>query len=208
MYPPIHERLSDPTSFERLDMLWEKYPQYRSMTPFSTLDTLLEEHPSYQTDFEEYRDEYESGNYEQFLIQLSWADLPYRKATEKLIRQSAPPATNPYVEAFMEQFASLDTDRQACFLFPESFVSQFFVIAEVCKRADAFYPIRNLFPDEEKTHYLAVFDKQHMDDVLLMFHLLYTNTSQELSGGYSLYNFPFLWYQTHPHLKGRSSLFF
>ena len=202
MYPPIHEKPSAPLSFDRLDMLWEKYPQYRSMTTFSTLDALLEEHPSWQMDFEEFRDEYESGNFEQFLIQLSWADLPYRKATEELIRQADLPASNPYAEAFMEQFASLDTDRQACFLFPESFVSQFFVITEVCKRAEAFYPIRNLFPDEEKTHYLAVFDKQHMDDILLMFHLLYTNTSPELFGGYSLYDYPLLWYQTHLQENG------
>ncbi|MBO5521727.1 MAG: hypothetical protein J5973_08650, partial [Eubacterium sp.] len=202
MYPTIHDRPSDPLSFERLDMLWEKYTQYRSMEPFSTLDALLEEHPSWQTDFEEFRDEYTTGNYEQFLIQLSWADLPYRKATQELIRQSALPASNPYAEAFMEQFASLDTDRQAFFLFPESYVSQFFVIAEVCRRAEAFYPIHNLFPDEEKTHYLAVFDKQNLDDVLLMFHLLYTNTSQELFGGYSLYDYPFLWYQTHLRENG------
>ena len=84
-----------------------------------------------------------------------------------------------------------------CFLFPESFVSQFFVIMEVCKRADAFYPIRNLFADEEKVHYLAVFDKEDMNNVLLMYHLLYTNTSENLYGGYSLYDYSFPWYQTH-----------
>lgn len=40
----------------------------------------------------------------------------------------------------MDQFADWDTDRKAYFL----------------------------FPDEEKVHFLAVFDKQNMDDVLLM----------------------------------------
>ena len=202
MYPPIHEQQQESLSFERLDMLWEQYPQYRGMTAFSTLDGLLEEHPSYQKDFDELREEYESGRYEQFLVRLSWTDLPYRKATEELIRQSISPVHNSYTEAFIAQFASLDTDRQACFLFPESFVSQFFVITEICKRAEIFRPIRNLFPDEEKLHYLAVFDKQNMDDVLLMFHLLYTNTSQELFGGYSLYDYPFLWYQTHLRESG------
>ena len=95
------------------------------------------------------------------------------------------------------QFAGIDTDRKACFLLPESYVSQFFVIAEVCRRAESFGPVRNLFPDEEKTHYLAVFDKQHMDDVLLMFHLLYTNSSEDLYGGYSLYDYSLPWYQHH-----------
>ena len=97
----------------------------------------------------------------------------------------------------MAQFADIDTGRKAAFLFPESFVSQFFVVCEVCRRAEIFRPVSNLFPDEEKIHYLAVFDKRNMDDVLLMYHLLYTNTTQELFGGYSLYDYPFSWYQTH-----------
>ena len=71
------------------------------------------------------------------------------------------------------------------------------MVTEVCKRAEIFRPVRSLFPDEEKVHYLAVFDKENMDDVLLMYHLLYTNTSRELFGGYSLYDYPLVWYQTH-----------
>ena len=198
LYPPIHEKPRSSYSFERLEMLWERYPQFHDRTTFSTLDALLEDHESYQKDFDELREEYEAGQYEQFLIQLSWADLSYRYATKKLIEARSPAAKeNPYVEAFMAQFKDLDTDRKACFLFPESFVSQFFVITEVCKRAEAFHPVRNLFPDEEKIHYLAVFDKENMEDVLLMFHLLYTNSSQDLYGGYSLYDYSLPWYQNH-----------
>ena len=36
-----------------------------------------------------------------------------------------------------------------------------------------------------------------MDDVLLMFHLLYTNASEEIYGGYSLYDYSLPWYQNH-----------
>jgi hypothetical protein len=150
------------------------------------MEQLLEEHPSWGEDFEDLREEYEAGQYDRFLIQLSWADLPYRYATRKLIEAAGADnstSANPYVAAFLEQFAGLDTDRKACFLFPESFVSQFFVVTEVCKRAEIFRPVRSLFPDEEKVHYLAVFDKKNIDDVLLMYHLLYTNTSRELFGG-------------------------
>ena len=161
-------------------MLWERYPQYHDMSTFSTLEKLLEEHESYRKDFEDLRAEYESNHYEKFLIRLSWSDLPYRYATKGLIETAAPLPSNPCVEAFLEQFADLDTDRKACFLFPESFVSQFFVVAEVCKNAETFRPVRNLFPDEEKVHYLAVFDKENMDDILLMYHLLYTHPSQEV----------------------------
>ena len=195
--PPVHERPSAPDSYERLEMLWNRYPQYHEMTTFSTLEALLEEHESWKEDFEDLQEEYRANHYDRFLVLLSWSDLPYRYATKALIEGSDPVPANPYVSAFMEQFAGLDTDRKACFLFPESFVPQFFVITEVCRRAEAFYPIRNLFPDEEKVHYLAVFDKQNMDDVLLMYHLLYTNTSQEVFGGYSLYDYPLSWYQTH-----------
>lgn len=196
MYPPIHEKPTITYSYDRLRMLWDRYPQYHEMTTFSTLDALLEEHESYQKDFEDLREEYISNDYERFLVQLSWSDLSYRYATMKLIENDEFPS-NPYVDAFLSQFEDIDTDRKACFLFPESFVSQFFVITEVCRQAEIFRPVNSLFPDEEKVHYLAVFDKENMDTVLLMYHLLYTNTSQEVFGGYSLYDYSLSWYQTH-----------
>lgn len=201
MYPPIHEKPTITYSFDRLRMLWERYPQYHEMTTFSTLDALLEEHESYQKDFEDLREEYISNDYEHFLVQLSWSDLAYRYATMKLIENDEF-HSNPYVDAFLSQFEDIDTDRKACFLFPESFVSQFFVIAEVCRQAEVFRPVSSLFPDEEKVHYLAVFDKENMDIVLLMYHLLYTNTSQEVFGRYSLYDYSLSWYQTHLRQDG------
>lgn len=197
MYPPVHEKTIYPSSFERLDMLWDRYPQYHEMTVFTTLEDLLAEHESFQKDFEDVREEYISNHYDRYLIRLSWEDLPYRYAARKLIEEKGAFEQNAYVKAFMEQFMHIDTDRKAVFLFPESYVSQFFVAAEACRRAESFYPVSSLFPDEDRIHYLAVFDKQDMDDVLLMYHLLYTNASQEVFGGYSLYDYSFPWYQTH-----------
>ena len=158
LYPPIHEKPPAVFSYERLNMLWERYPQYREMSPFSNLDALLEEHESWKKDFDGpgLREEYISNDYDRFLVQLAWSDLPYRYAAKELIEASENISENRYVAAFMEQFAEYDTERKACFLFPESFISQFFVITEVCKKAESFHPIRNLFPDEEKVHYLAV----------------------------------------------------
>ena len=134
VYPPIHRKTPAVSSFDRLEMLWERYPKYRERQTFSTLEELLEDHESYQKDFDDVRDEYEENHYERFLVQLSWADLPYRYATMELIQKAPDLAKNPYVEAFLGQFAGLDTDRKACFIFPESYISQFFVITEVCKR--------------------------------------------------------------------------
>ena len=111
-------------------------------------------------------------------MKLAWSDLPYRHKTKKLIESSGSMEKNAYVEAFMDQFRSLDSDHHACFLFPESFTSQYFVIMEVCKNAEDLYPVRSLFPDETKVHYLAVFDKKHMENILLMYHLLYTVVSR------------------------------
>ena len=201
LYPPVHKKTDTDCSFDRLEMLWERYPQYHEMTTFSTMDVLLEDHTSWQEDFEDVREEYEAKHYDRFLVQLSWADLPYRYATKALIEEYEQ-SENPYVKSFMDQFTDIDTDRNACFLFPESFVSQFFVVMEVCKKAADLRPVRNLFPDEEKLQYLAVFDKKDMDTVLLMFHLLYANGSGDLFGGYSLYDYPFLWYQTHLQENG------
>lgn len=203
MYPPIHEKTVFPDNFKRLERLWDKYTQFHDPSTFTTLDMLLEEHESYQKDFTvELRKEYESSGYDRFLVQLSWSDLPYRYATKKLIENSDHQMPNEYVERFMYQFRGIDTDHKAVFLFPESFVSQFFVVTQVCRRAEVFHPIRSLFPDEEKVHYMAVFDKENMEDVLLMYHLLYTGGSQEVYGGYSLYDYPFSWYQTHLWQEG------
>ncbi len=195
----IHKKPSEAKTFDRLEMLWERYPQYHEKTVFASMEELLPEHESWQKDFEEeeLREEYAANQYDRFLVQLSWADLPYRYAARERILEAGPLPENPYVEAFMAQFRDLDTDHKAYFLFPESFVTQFFVITEVCKRAESVRPVRSLFPDEEKLHYLAVFDKQDMDTVLLMFHLLYTNASEDFYGGYSLYDYSLPWYQTH-----------
>lgn len=202
MYP-IHEKPAASFSFDRLDMLWERYPQYHERTTFGKLEDILEEHESYQKDFDdELRDEYLKNDYGRFLVNLSWSDLAYRYATKELIIAAPSIPANLYVESFMEQFSHLDTDHNAFFLFPESFVSQFFVIMEVCKRASSFHPVRPMFPDEKKIHYLAVFDKENMDDILLMYHLLYTNTSEDLFGGYSLYDYSLPWYQSHLWVNG------
>ncbi len=47
MYPTIHEKKPEANSFERLNMLWEKYPQYPERKVFTTLEELLKEHDSY-----------------------------------------------------------------------------------------------------------------------------------------------------------------
>ncbi|WP_035764985.1 hypothetical protein [Butyrivibrio sp. NC2002] len=197
MYPPVHKRTEYPFDYDRLTMLWDKYPQYHEKTLFSTMDELLEEHESYRKDYEEVKDEYISCGYEKFLIQLSWADLPYRYETKRLIEKAGDIPENYYVKEFMDQFRGIDTERKACFVFPESFVPHFFVVMEVCKNAESVSPIKSLFPDEEKVHYLAVFDKTDMDRILLMYHLLYTSSSEEIYGGYSLYDYPFPWYHNH-----------
>ena len=82
LYPPVHEKTPLTFSFDRIEMLWERYPQYHEMAAFSTLDALLQDHESWQKDFEDLRKEYEENQYDRFLVQLSWADLPYRYATK------------------------------------------------------------------------------------------------------------------------------
>ena len=116
-------------------------------------------------------------------------------------------SSNPYVDAFLSQFEDIDTDRKACFLFPESFVSQFFVIAEVCRQAEVFRPVNSLFPDEEKVHYLAVFDKENMDTVLLIALAVSARPAGEVSGKPALSSQPGqdspckAQYRTHPGVR-------
>ncbi len=193
----VHKKRIYPDTFERLDKLWESHPQYREMTTFATLEDILAEHESYGEDFDELKDEYVDNHYEKFLVQLSWDDLAYRYATKGLIEEAGAIPDNGYVRTFMDQFKDLDTDNKAYFLFPESYVSQFFVVMEVCKNAEAIYPVNSLFPDETRVHYLAAFDKNDMQDILLMYHLLYGSASQEVFGGYSLYDYSLPWYHNH-----------
>lgn len=205
MYP-LHTKKEQIRDFSRLRMLWDRYPQHHEFTLFSDLDTLLTEHETWQKDLEAeegLREEYDEKGYERFLVQLSWDDLPCRYATMEKIEAAGPLPSNRYVDDFLEQFSHLDDSRYACFLFPEAFVSQFFVVAEVCKRAEEFHPIKSLFPDESTVHYLAVFDKEHMDDVLLMYHLLYTDASEDLFGGYRLYDYSLPWYADHLWQDGK-----
>ncbi len=75
MYPPIHPQPICDFSFSRLEKLWEKYPQFHTMTTFSTVEDLLEDHVSYREDFQEVREEYLERDCEKFLEQLSWSDL-------------------------------------------------------------------------------------------------------------------------------------
>jgi hypothetical protein len=118
MYPPVHERPEDIRSFDRLEMLWERYPRYHEMTTFSTMEALLSEHESWQEEFEDVRTEYDDNGYDRFLIQLSWADLPYRYAAGKRMKEAGPLPANPYVDAFLDQFAGIDTDKKSPFSFP------------------------------------------------------------------------------------------
>ena len=67
---PVHKRMVFPDTYDRLDMLWERYPQYHDKTVFTTLDQLLEEHESWKEDFQDLREEYCSGHYDRFLVQL------------------------------------------------------------------------------------------------------------------------------------------
>lgn len=226
-YPAVHKKPETTWSYKRLDMLWERYPQYHTKKPVPDINDLLQEHESWQEDFtDELREEYQTKQYDQFLVPLSWEDLPYRYETRALVESAssaqgtgnrlsgasinASPGNeaasfmqeNPYVKTFMSQFTGFDADRKACFVFPESFSSQFMVMLEVCRRAEVFRPIQNLFPDEDRVHYIAVFDKRNMSDVLLMFHLVYGNLSEEMPGGYALYDYPFPWYQSHLRENG------
>jgi len=159
---------------------------------------LLEEHESYQKDFtDELQKEYTDNNYEMFNIQLSWNDLPYRYETRQIIEKYGISYKNKYVYEFISQFKDCDYENNAYFIFSESYTSQYFVITEVCKSAKQVIRINNIFPDEKAVHYLAVFDKRNIDDVLLMFHLIYSGQGKEITGGYSLYDYDVSWYQSH-----------
>ena len=104
MYPPTYEYLPESLSFDRLDMLWECYPQYHEMTTFSTIETLLEEHESWQEDFEELLEKYDENQYDWFLVQLSWSVLSCRYRTKGLIKEADPSMSNTYIDTFMAQF--------------------------------------------------------------------------------------------------------
>ena len=83
MYPPIHEKPAQITSFDRLDLLWDRYPRYHEKTTFATLDDLLEEHASYQKDFEDLRKEYVEMDMTVFWCSCPGRTLPTGRRRKK-----------------------------------------------------------------------------------------------------------------------------
>ena len=68
MYPPVHIRPEESRTFDRLLMLWEKYPRYHERTTFARMADLLEEHESWKEDFDEtLQAEYAAEGYDRFL---------------------------------------------------------------------------------------------------------------------------------------------
>lgn len=202
-YPEAHHQPDPliPADFDRLEFLYNRYPKYRERTLFTSLDQLLADHASYQDDFdsEELQKEYKEKGLEKFLVQLSWSDLPYRWAAKESIEKAGPLRPNSYVDSFMSQFAHLDYDHKAYFMFPvtDPVRPSFLVLKEVLKKTDNVTPVRNLFPDQETLHYMAVFDKRDMDTVLLAFHLVYSGGLSETPGTFLLYDYPLPWYLSH-----------
>ena len=105
-------------------------------------------------------------------------------------------------KGFVKNFTGKDGTEWAKILIPNTDPQDRTPWAYFVVKAEQVHPIRNLFPDEDRIHYLAVFDKKNMDEVLLMYHLLYTNSSQEVFGGYPLYDYSLPWYQTHLRENG------
>ena len=54
---PVHTKKEAPSTFDRLEMLWGKYPHFHEKALFTSLDDLLAQHESYAEGFDEVREE-------------------------------------------------------------------------------------------------------------------------------------------------------
>lgn len=161
-----------------------------------TLEQIVKQNPSYRRGIEHIQDEFLEKGYEKFFTIGNNSDIFNMKRTEEYILESGDLKVNKYIAEFIEQFSNLNLSIDAIFLFPESYCANYFEAKEVCKNAKIMKPIKNIFPDEDNIHWLAVFEKK---DIL---NVLNSGVMDDNFGGYKLFGYGLPWYADNLQFKG------
>lgn len=156
-----------------------------------TLEEFIQLHPSYKKGIEIIGKEFIRKGYEKF---LTIENMYNRKSTEEYILHAGDLVPNRYICNFIEQFNDIDFTKDVVFLFPESYASNYFEAQEICKKAKILRKIRNIFPNEDKVHWIGVFEKTDIENIIIMFHVIYSGVMKDNYGGYKLLGFGLPWY--------------
>lgn len=187
--------------FAEIEEYWERRSEKYKEEHY-TLEQIIKQNPSYKRGIEHIQNEFLEKGYEKFFTIGNNIDIFNRKRTEEYILESGDLKVNKYIAEFIEQFLNIDNSNEAAFLFPESYCSNYFEAKEVCKNAKILKPIKNIFPDEDNIHWLAVFEKEDILNVLMMFHIIYSGVMDDNFGGYKLFGYGLPWYVDNLQFKG------
>lgn len=167
-----------------------------------TLSEYLNRKPSLKKNIESIQKEFIEKGYEKFLISGYGLEILNRKRTEEYILDSGDLQINNFIQNFINQFTDINLENDAAFIFPESFAPNYFEAMEVCKNAKVLRKINNIFPEEDNVHWLAVFNKSDITNVLLMYHIVYSGVMQDNFGGYKLFGYGLSWYADNLEYNG------
>lgn len=156
----------------------------------------------YANGIDSIREEFETKGYEKFLWRKYSEESFSKKQTTEFIMHDGEFIPNANIVKFLEQFNNVNWEREAAFIFPESLEKNFFIAKEVSKKAKYSYIIQNIFDEDDTVNWLCVFDKEKVNDIMLMYHLVYSSCMGDSFGGYKLFGKGLMYYVDTLEYKG------
>ena len=149
----------------------------------------------YTSNIETIEKDFINSGYEKFLFREWNSEFEMRKKTEQIVNKSLfNLKMSPYIERFISQFDGLE--NSTWFIFPESFVPNYFMINDVVRHANGKkYVINNIFEEDDTTNLIAIIDDTKVEEITLIHHLVYSAILGENFGGYKLFGLDIDYYR-------------
>ena len=148
----------------------------------------------YKNGIETIRDDFVARKYERFLWKSFQEEFEGRAETTRKMSSCTDVSNNIYITSFLNQFTELEDDNYV-FLFQPSTNPPYFMAREIIKRNNGkMRVLHNLFPEDETINYLAILDMEALDDIELLFHILYPSNLWGNYGGYKLFGYDLSYY--------------
>ncbi|MBV4424298.1 hypothetical protein [Clostridium tyrobutyricum] len=160
------------------------------------LDDFLKEKSfkKYEKTIDQIRDKFIDMGCEKFLWPNFRTQKEFMEKTQTLIKKDGEFVPNDNVIKFMKQFDWIDWNHEIGFIYPENYSDTFFIINEVVKGAKKKLIVENLFDLDDTINHLAIFDKNNIKDIKIMFNLVYSSFMSDNFGGYKLFGKGLMYY--------------
>lgn len=177
-----------------IELKKEGVPPITFSSTYTWEQFVTERNPKYgKTDKRVVKDFIDKG-YEKFLVTNGAEEILNRLMTGRFISLAGKLNINSQIKDFINQFRFINFDEQVAFVFPESYSSNYYIAMEVSKNADEIKEIKNIFPEEDIKHFVAVFSKDKIEEILIMSHIIYSGVMGDSFGGYKLFGYSLICY--------------